>query len=174
MKENKKKFFKVKELQTKVSNSDSKVGFLMRCLKLRVVPNTLQVRNAASENLAWVARESWHDAQLRGGLTLTRETNVRQGEECSRLRIELRRSKTALEELAGPDNWPYLESRLNRDQRIAYKAANNRTRQRLRLLIVRAGRVVKRWLNRSGHSFMETTVVEQEGGITCVLQTYRL
>ena len=134
MSENRKKYYRVKEIQKKMCNGESKLRFLKRCAIMKIVPNTLQVRNTAPQDISSEeATTRWHDAQLRGGLGLVREATVVQLQECRKCRSELRRAVTALEELAGPETWPDLEGRLDRDRRISYKTANNRTRQRLRL-----------------------------------------
>ena len=168
IKENRGKYFSVKLLQSKKVNIEAKINFLKRCLKFSVIPETLKVRNAAPRGPGSQQEGvRWQDAQLRGGLALTKEALTVELELCCRLRGQTRRAVTGLEDEVGPGIWPELEVRLLRDQRIAYKGAQNRTRQRVRNLLIKAGKEIPGWLDRSGRSFLENTREEsmREGEI---------
>ena len=163
--EKRKSYLQTKVMIDKMVKCEGKVGFLGRCLKLKMVPRTLQVRNEAPE--AATSRqgtERWQEAQVRGGTALTREALVLQQSECCRLRSEVRRTELELEQCAGVQHWPWVEKRLVRERRILYKRAQNRTRQRLRRLLQEAGRVAPTWLDSSGRSFLETSEVERREG----------
>ena len=121
---NRGKYYEIKTLQEKKINCEAKTILLKRCLCLNLVPVTLQVRNSAPGVAASQQRaDRWKEAQLKGGMAMTRETLLVMMGECSRLRGEERRAVTEFEEWAGMETWPEIEVRLERDRRISYKQA---------------------------------------------------
>ena len=75
--ENRKVFFRAKDCVKKQVNSEVKVVFLKRCTRMKVIPKTLHVNNAAPGKVGGTGGR-WQDAQLRGGLALTREATAEQ------------------------------------------------------------------------------------------------
>ena len=78
------------------------------------------------------------------------------------LRSKARKAQSELEEAAGPQAWLHVEQKLHRERKIAYKAAQNRTRQSLQTLVQAAGRDIPAWLQSSGRSFLETSEIEKQ------------
>ena len=159
----------VKDQQIKTINSESKNIFLKRCLRLQIVPNTLQVTNAAPANnkhagpLLPEEELRWTEAQRTGGLALVREALVQEQRICSDLRGKLRRMVTELEDNVEDGSWSEVEARLASDKRRAAKTAQNRHRQKLRQLL---GDRAPAWLNRSAPSVLEQTEPDIVGPAT--------
>ena len=158
----KQKYYKVKDIMIKKVNSEVKVELLRRCLKLNVVPKTLRVRNCPPPCTDTDKVKRWNEAQTKGGLELTSEARELELENSRMLRGELRKAETALEDWAGLECWPLLEEKLARDTKMSYKNAQNRTRQRIRLLLRESGKHIPTWLEKSGRSILETSNLDIE------------
>ena len=142
------KYFRIKRHQIKVINSETKVIFLKRCLKFKVIPRTLQVSNKAPVEFFFPGQEQcWLEARSRGGIKLTKEALLLQTDLGVTLRGQLRRSVVELEDMVGsPEMWGMMENRLSGNYKSSIKHAQKRTRKRLRDLLHSSRLGVPVWL----------------------------
>ena len=160
---------KIEKIQKKEIASKTKVWFLKACEVKKVVPATVfqPGRDPHAHQVDYQTEDEvgWRKAQERAGLEVLREASRREKVRLGVLELQLARGKLEAQESLGLEAWEKLRRRLGRG---LIRGHNNGHRQKLRMMLARAGKPVPAWLDRSAGSVLATssTMLGDTGPVT--------